>query len=164
MTVKARLQWLTRHPDRYIPQICNQLAAAYQRAGNKQGARRVAVAQQRRRRLRFSPLSWLWYLTVGYGYRPWLAGAWIIALAALGTAVFGHAYPAHMIATTPNPPSFNATAYALDLLLPVIGFGQKSAWQPQGPAYQYWSWAFTGAGWVLTTAVVAGLTGILKRD
>jgi len=164
MTVKDRLQWLTRHPDGYTPQLYNQLAAAYQRAGNEQAARQVAIAKQRRRRISFSPLSWLWYLTVGYGYRPWLAGAWVIALVALGTAVFGGAYPAHMIATTPRPPSFNATAYALDLLLPVIGLGQKSAWQPQGPAYQYWSWALTAAGWVLTTAVVAGLTGILKRD
>jgi hypothetical protein len=30
--------------------------------------------------------------------------------------------------------------------------------------YQYWSWALTCSGWVLTTALVAGLTGILKRD
>jgi hypothetical protein len=28
----------------------------------------------------------------------------------------------------------------------------------------YWSWAVIAAGWVLSTAVVAGLTGILKRD
>lgn len=44
-----------------------------------------------------------------------------------------------------------------------MDLGQKSAWEPQGNAL-YWSWALTGAGWVLTTAVVAGLTGILKRD
>jgi hypothetical protein len=88
----------------------------------------------------------------------------VIALAALGTVVFSSAYPAHMIAASPHPPSFHAAAYALDLLLPVVGLGQKSAWQPQGPAYQYWSWALTGAGWVLTTAFVAGLTSILKRD
>ncbi len=65
----------------------------------------------------------------------------MIALTALGTVVFSHAYPAHMIATTAHPPAFYAAAYAVDLLLPVIGLGQKSAWQPQDPAFQYWSWA-----------------------
>lgn len=34
---------------------------------------------------------------------------------------------------------------------------------PAGAA-QVWSWVFTGAGWVLTTAVVAGVTNALKRD
>jgi hypothetical protein len=82
---------------------------------------------------------------------------------ALGTWVFSGAYPARMIAISSHPPAFHAAAYAFDLLLPVIGLGQKSAWQPQGSAL-YWSWVLTGAGWVLTTAVVAGLTGILKRD
>ena len=48
-------------------------------------------------------------------------------------------------------------------MLPIVSLGQKNAWQPQGSAL-YWSWALTGAGWVLTTAVVAGLTGILKRN
>lgn len=82
----------------------------------------------------------------------------------LGTWIFSDAYPAHMIAISAHPPAFHAAAYALDLLLPVIGLGQKSAWQPQGSAVLYWSWALTAAGWILTSAVVAGLTGILKRD
>jgi hypothetical protein len=164
VSTRRRLEWLDRHKGGYLPQLYDQLSAVYRRAGDEQAARTVAIAKQRRRRRAYSPLSWLWYVTVGYGYRPWLAIAWVIGLTALGTAVFGNAYPAHMIATSPHPPSFHAVGYALDLLLPVIGFGQKSAWQPQGGAYQYWSWALTAAGWVLTTAVVAGLTGILKRD
>lgn len=164
VSTRARLQWLKRHPERFNPQLYDQLAAVYRSAGDDLAARKVAVAKQRCRRRAYSPLSWLWYLTVGYGYRPWLAGAWVLALTALGTAVFSHAYPAHMIATSAHPPAFHAAAYAFDLLLPVIGLGQKSAWQTQGSAYQYWSWALTGAAWVLTTAVVAGLAGILKRD
>jgi hypothetical protein len=71
-----------------------------------------------------------------------------------------------MIAVKTHRPPFHAAAYALDLLLPVVGLGEKSVWQPRGSAalYWYWSWALTVAGWVLTSAVVAGLTGILKRD
>jgi hypothetical protein len=161
---RARLRWVKRHPGRFTPQLYDQLAAAYQRAGDEHAVRKVAVTKQWRRRRAFNPLNWLWYATVGYGYRTWLAGIWLAALTGLGAWVFSDAYPAHMVATSTHPPAFHAAAYALDLVLPVISLGQKSAWQPQGSAYQYWSWAFTGAGWVLTTAVVAGLTGILKRD
>lgn len=164
ITTRHRLEWLTRHKEGYVPQLYDQLASTYKRAGDEQAARKVAIAKQRRRRHPFSPLSWLWYITVGYGYRPWLAVAWVIALIALGTSVFSDAYPAHMMAISSHPPAFHAAAYALDLLLPVIGLGQKNAWQPRGSAYLYWSWGFTGAGWVLATAVLAGLTGILKRD
>ena len=131
VSTRDRLDWLSRDQDGYVPQLYDQLATTYRRAGDEKAARTVAIAKQHRRRRAYSPLSWLWYLTVGYGYRPWLAGAWVIALAALGTAVFSHAYPAHMTAISSRPPAFNPAAYALDLLLPVLGLGQKGAWQPQ---------------------------------
>ena len=53
--------------------------------------------------------------------------------------------------------------YTLDLLLPIVSLGQDSAWIPHGPS-ERWVWLFLLMGWVLTTAVVAGLTSILKRD
>jgi hypothetical protein len=53
--------------------------------------------------------------------------------------------------------------YTLDVLLPIVDFGQEKAWTPLDSA-QVWSWVLTGAGWVLTTTVVAGLTNALKRD
>ena len=73
---RQRLEWLGRHRGGYVPQLYDQLANTYRRAGDERAARMVAVAKQRRRRHALSPLSWLWYITVGYGYRPWLAGAW----------------------------------------------------------------------------------------
>jgi len=164
VSTRQRLEWLTRNRDGYIPQVYDQLAAAYRRAGDEPAARKVAVAKQWRRRRWFNPLNWLWYATVGYGYRTWLTGIWLVALVGLGTWVFSGAYPAHMTAISTNPPPFHAPVYALDILLPVIGLGQKTAWQPKGSAYLYWSWALTVTGWVLATAVAAGLTGILKRD
>jgi len=164
VSARSRLGWLTRQQGGYTPQLYDQLATVYRRAGNEQAARKIAVAKQWRRRRGLNPLSWLWYVTVGYGYRTWLAGVWLAALVALGSWVFSRAYPAHMVAIRSQPPAFHPVAYAFDLLLPVIDLGQKSAWQPKGSALLYWSWALTGAGWVLTTAVVAGLTGILKRE
>ena len=162
--VGDRLDWLARDDDGYAPQAYDQLAAAYRNAGRRKDARRVGVARQWRCRRPFSPLNWLWYITVGYGYRTWLAAIWLVALVGFSTWIFSGAYPAHMVVVSPHPPAFHPVGYALDLLLPVISLGQKSSWQPQGSFYQYWTWAFTGLGWVLTTAVVAGLTGILKRD
>ena len=159
-SVRQRLDWISRDAGGYVPQVYDQLATAYRNAGREGEARRVAIAKQRRRRNALNPLNWLWYATVGYGYRTWLAGAWLVAFLAVGTWMFSRA---HMIATSAHPPAFHPFAYAVDVIVPIVGLGQKSAWEPQGTAL-YWSWALTGAGWVLTTAVVAGLTGILKRD
>ena len=161
--VQDRLGWLKRDPDGYTPQIYDQLASAYRRAGNEPAARKVAIAKQRRRRSRLDPLNWVWYITVGYGYRTWWAAIWLAALVTFGTVIFGRAYPAHMIAAEAHPPAFHAVGYTLDVLLPIVDLGEKSGWQPEGTAL-YWSWILTLAGWTLTTAVVAGLTGILKRD
>jgi hypothetical protein len=62
-----------------------------------------------------------------------------------------------------DAPAFHPAAYTIDLLLPVINLGQRTAYTPRSWAL-YWSWAFISIGWILTTAVVAALTGILKRD
>ncbi|GAA2438451.1 oxidoreductase [Actinomadura vinacea] len=165
--VAARLRWLARDPGGYAPQLYDQLAAAYRRAGDEQAARQVAVAKQWRRRATLNPAgkvaNWLLYLTVGYGYRTWLAAIWLAGLLALGTWIFTGAHTHDLTRADPRGPGFNALGYTLDVLLPIADLGQQKAWRARDTA-MYWSWAFIVAGWVLTTAVVAGLTGILKRD
>jgi len=167
VSVARRLAWIRRDSEGYLPQLYEQLATTYRRAGQEEAARRVAIAKQWRRRGALNSAgklwNWLLYLTVGYGYRTWQAGLWLLALLILGTRVFGDAYPAHMVATKQPAPAFNAVAYTVDVLLPIINLGQQDAWQPTGAALR-WSWVLIGAGWVLTTAAAAGLTGILKRD
>jgi hypothetical protein len=157
---RERLGWLGRHPGRFTPQIYDQLADVYRRAGDEVSARKVAVAKQRLRRRKWSPLSWLWYLTVGYGYRTWQTLLWLAGLTIVGSVIFSGA---HMIAITAHPPAFQPVVYTLDVLLPVVGLGQKAAWQPTDWRLDF-SWILAGAGWVLAAAVVAGLTGVLKRD
>lgn len=167
VNVRQRLSWLRRDGFGYSPAGYDQLAAAYRRLGHVEAARRVQVAKQWRRRRVLNPLgklwNWLLYLIVGYGYRTWLAGLWLVLLVALGTSLFGGTYRADMRASAPAGPAFQPVAYSLDVLVPIVDLGQKKSWYPQGAA-QVWSWVFTGAGWVLTTAVVAGLTNALKRD
>jgi hypothetical protein len=81
----------------------------------------------------------------------------------VGAQVFTRAYPHHMIQATPKAPAFHALAYTLDVLLPIVDLGQEKARIPQDWA-QAWAWFLIAAGWFLTTAAVAGLTGLFKRD
>jgi hypothetical protein len=165
--VRERLKLLAGQPEGYLPQPYDQLAGVYRRIGREDCVRRVAIAKQWHRRTVQSPISrvanWLLYLTVGYGYRTWLAAVWLAGLLALGTWGFASAYPHHLTKVAANAPAFSAVGYTLDVLLPIVDLGQQKAWAPQGAA-MYFSWVLIAAGWVLTTAVVAGLTGVIKRD
>lgn len=162
--VPQRLQWLARDPGGYAPEIYDQLASVYRRAGREDDARRVGLAKQRRRRqalnLPGKALGRLLDLTVGYGYRTWKAGAWLAVLTILGTVAFSRI---HMVPSAARPSGFSPLGYTLDLLIPVADLGQKNSWHPSGHGL-YLAWLLRAVGWILTTAVVAAVTGLLKRD
>ncbi|WP_328632291.1 oxidoreductase [Streptomyces sp. NBC_00356] len=159
-----RLAWLRLQPG-YAPQPYEQLAAHYRRLGHEGEARRVLLVRERRRRatLGLAGRAWGWLLeaTVGYGYRPWIAGIWLAALTLLGAAVFA--------AHTPVPnkkgegPPFNAAAYALDLMVPIGGLGQRGGWHWDEAGVQGLAYGLIAVGWILTTTVVAGVTRTLSR-
>jgi adhesin HecA-like repeat protein len=167
ISLSKRLAWLKHNGDRYAPGPYYQLAGAYRRAGRTDAARRVAIARERERRAGLSwpgrAWNWLLYVTVGYGYRTWLAGAWLCALLIAGSAVFASSYPAHMHRASPVVPAFQPVIYTLDVLIPVVNFGQQQGWIPQGPALAL-SWLLIAAGWILTTAIAVGLANALKPD
>jgi hypothetical protein len=168
MLLPAWIGWCATHAG-MPPQPYEQLAAVYRKAGRDEDARRISIAKQRARRRTIALPSRLWNLLldilVGYGYRTWLAGLWLLAWWAVGTLVFAVAYPDHLMLATPGVPhpAFQPAVYALDVLLPVVDLNQQSNWIPQG-AGRWFAWAAILAGWVLTTAVLAALSGILKRD
>jgi adhesin HecA-like repeat protein len=167
---QERLAWLRSDPDGYSPQPYEQLAAIYRRGGRDQDARTVAIAKQRARRRTLGLAGRLWSLLldalVGYGYRTWLAGVWLMGFWLVGWAVFDYAH-AHeeLVLARPDEthPGFQAAIYSLDTLLPVVDLRQQAVWIPRAGA-QWWAWASILAGWVLTTAVVAAFTGLLKRE
>jgi hypothetical protein len=167
VSVRARLGWLGRHRGGYTPQLYEQLAAAYRREGRDEAARRVLIAKQWRRRGRLNPWNWLLYVTVGYGYRTWLALVWLLIALWAGTNALDGAQQAGLLEPAKDKPSqqptFHPLTYALDLLLPIVNLGQEGAWIPRDWA-ESWTWGLVLAGWVLTTAVVAGLTGVFKRE
>ncbi|MEV0905746.1 oxidoreductase [Streptomyces hokutonensis] len=164
--VARRIAWVRREPG-YAPQPYEQLASWYRQVGHEDDARKVLLAKQRHRRSTLHPAGRVWGRVldamVGYGYRPWLAGVWIVALAVLGTVVFGHQAPIRVQAG--QGPPFNALVYTLDLLIPFGGLGQRTTWYwAEGSSAQWLSYALIAAGWLLTTAVVAGVTRSLNKS
>ncbi|MFJ8310961.1 MULTISPECIES: hypothetical protein [unclassified Streptomyces] len=164
-TVGRRLEWIRRNPG-YAPQPYEQLAGHCRRIGHDDEARRILLAKQRHRRRSLRLWSRVWgYLldgAVGYGYRPWLAGAWLVILTLMGALVFG--------AHTPSPnkpgegPRFNAIVYTLDLLIPIGGLGQRDVWHWSSGVLQAMAYGLIAIGWMLTTAVLAGLTRTLSKN
>ncbi|WP_344407516.1 hypothetical protein [Dactylosporangium fulvum] len=161
-----RLAWLARDgEDTPPPQPYEQLAAVYRQLGHDDEARTVLLAKQRRRRRTRPwwtwPWSWLQDVTVGYGYRPQRAALWLVALLVTGAVVFTLHPPQ---AVDPGQlPRFNAVFYTLDLLLPIIDFGQESAFRATG-AGQWLAYLLIAAGWTLATTVAAGFTRVLNRS
>ncbi|MEV7395266.1 oxidoreductase [Streptomyces sp. NPDC091215] len=160
-----RVEWIRRSPG-YNPQPYEQLASWYRRAGHDDDARRVLLAKQRHRRqtLSLAPRVWghLLDVTVGYGYRPWLAGVWLLALTLLGTLSFGAGSPSPVQRGEGAP--FQPAVYTLDLLIPVGGLGQRTAWYWADGSLQWLAYLLIAVGWVLTTAVIAGITRSLQKN
>ncbi|MFI7414837.1 oxidoreductase [Streptomyces sp. NPDC049627] len=164
-SVARRLAWIRRSPG-YGPQPYEQLASWYRTVGHDDDARRVLLAKQRHRRRTLRPAARAWGhlldAAVGYGYRPWLAGVWLLALTLLGTLVFRTHSP------TPVKPDegapFQPFVYTLDLLIPIGGLGQRTSWYWTDDGVQWLAYALIALGWVLTTAVIAGVTRALQKN
>ncbi|MFJ3583918.1 oxidoreductase [Streptomyces sp. NPDC090127] len=159
-----RLEWVAAATPEYAPEPYERLATVLRTSGEDADARVVLLAKQRRRRETLPVAGKLWgYLqdwTVAYGYRPGRAALWMAVLWAAGAFAFSRHDPPPL--KPEESPSWNATLYALDLLLPVINLGQEGYWRLEG----LWQWAATALillGWVLATTVAAGASRLLRR-
>ncbi|TDC97298.1 membrane-associated oxidoreductase [Actinomadura sp. 7K507] len=165
LPAKARIAMLERDAEGYVPHAYEQLTAAYRQAGDDRAARNVMLAKQRRYRATRPWYARLWgYLqdvTVGYGFRPVWAAGWLAGLLLAGAAAFG-TRPPDPLKPGEHPP-FNALFYTLDLLLPIIDFGQEKAFKPVG-GYQWLAYGLIITGWVLATTIAAGITRTLRRQ
>src|SRR5260370_14316832 len=95
--------------------------------------------------------EWVWGELAGWGALVICASEW-----SAGGRV-------KAVSKTNVPPSFQSFLYPLALLLPVASLHQRDGWVANGAA-QWWSVFFIVMGWILATAVVLSLTGLLKRD
>ncbi|MEV7420075.1 membrane-associated oxidoreductase [Streptomyces sp. NPDC089919] len=160
-----RLPLLAHDEAGYLPYAYEQLATAYRTAGDEAGARTVQLAKLRRHRRTLPRHARLWGLlqdaTVGYGYRPMRAAGWLCALLLTGAVAFAVHTPPPL--KPGEAPQFNPVFYTLDLLLPVIGFGQEAAFAPAG--WQQWlSYLLIVTGWTLATTILAGISRSLSRQ
>ncbi|MGX6603561.1 hypothetical protein ACWKSP_15665 [Micromonosporaceae bacterium Da 78-11] len=160
----ARLRWLHQDEGRFRPQAYSHLAATLRRAGRDDEARAVLLAGERHRRQTLKPLGRFWSalqdLTVGYGYQPARAAGWLFALLLAGTVVFSVLPP--RAAEAAKAPGFHASAYAADLLLPVIDLGQQSAYLPRGWT-AWFAYLLIGAGLLFVTTTAAAVARRLRR-
>jgi hypothetical protein len=181
LDAEQRLAWIeASQVDTHDPKAFIELADAFRRRGRNSDVRRVLIASQRRAYRELKPRAarstniperiglaarrgWhnLLYVTVGYGYRNWLALGWLFGLLAIGTAVFwiGHA---SFSPTQEHPPAFQPLLYAIDVTIPVIDLGQQGAWAPGGMT-QWVGLALSVGGYALATAVLAAAAGLLRR-
>lgn len=164
--VAVSLAWLQTVADEFVPQPYEQLAEVYRRAGNDHAARRVLLAKERRRRAGSPPQVKAWgYLQdvmVGYGYRSWRAAGWLAALLITGTIVFSVRHP--MAIDPLHAPKFSPLFYTLDLLVPIIDFGQEKAYLPPSEWQQLLAYGLIAVGWILATTIAAGITRALRRQ
>ncbi|MEV2250392.1 membrane-associated oxidoreductase [Streptomyces sp. NPDC050147] len=165
LPAELRLPLLEREAGGYLPQGYEQLTAAYRTVGDEAAARTVQLAKLRRHRRTLPPYARVWgYLqdvTVGYGFRPMRAAGWLLVLLLTGALAFALHHPPAL--KSGEAPDFNPVFYTLDLLLPIIGFGQEQAFAPDG-WYQWLSYVLVATGWVLVTTVAAGITRSLSRQ
>ncbi|MFF9063329.1 membrane-associated oxidoreductase [Streptomyces sp. NPDC014882] len=161
---ERRLPMLERDDGAFDPHAYEQLTAAYRRTGDDRAARLVQLAKLRRHR---GTLPWygrLWGhlqdAAVGYGFRPLRAAGWLLSLLAAGSVAFALEHPRALKAS--EAPDFDPVFYTLDLLLPVVSFGQETAFAPSG-WHRGLSYVLILTGWLLATTVVAGVTRTVSR-
>lgn len=162
--VRTRLGWIKRVSGGYAPQAYDQLATAYRRNGQEEWADQVLLARQRERYRAGGAAARVWgtvqRLTVGYGYRPWLAVCWLVGLWLAGGTWFAFHPPPPVDAG--QDPVFNAWIFAADTLLPIVNLGQDGYWRLEG-ASQWVAVGLVTAGWILATTAAAGATRVLRR-
>jgi hypothetical protein len=159
---RERVRWLSG--EEFHPQPYEQLAASYVAEGQHVEARAVLYAKERHQQRDRAPFGRVWSflqeVTVGFGYKPWRAATWLVALLAIGGTVYSMSPPPPL--KPGESPHFNAVVYALDLLLPIVDLGQQSAFNTEGVT-QWLSYGLIVAGWILATTVVAGAARVLGR-
>ncbi|HEY8372506.1 MAG TPA: hypothetical protein VIL00_07160, partial [Pseudonocardiaceae bacterium] len=176
--IEERLRWMrdftttTQLPGtakksrtEFSPTPYEQLATALRRDGQERQARQVSRYREHlHHRSRGVPgVVWgaVQRWTIGYGYQPVLALAWVLGVLAAGTFYFTRTAPLKPIKDDEHP-TWDPFLYTLDQLIPLLDLGHEKAWDPTG-----WDKTVTVllmvAGWVLVTSFAAGASRVLRR-
>ena len=186
----TRKEWLGLQPsDRFTPQPYEQLAKVLREAGHDEDANEILIAKNQDRAkhlpwLRRVP-QWLFGLTTRYGLSPWRALWWAFVVVILGCFLFGMGFATNAMVETKKDdkeyrPPPNALVYSIDTFVPLIDLRQAAYRLPDaghGPRYSVWGLKLPTLGtilavylpihivlgWILTTLLVVGLTGLIRR-
>jgi uncharacterized protein YjbI with pentapeptide repeats len=183
-----RLTWISKS-EPFSPHVYTQLAEVYRRSGHEGFARQVAVRREKERGrqpdLSRGSRAWNHFLglTVAYGYQPWRALVPLVVLFVLGLFLFSRPAAQEVMVhpSTKNEapisaaachepyPCFSPSIYVLDTLLPIVDLHQENNWVPARPRpwgvwYEVLTWVLIAFGWILTTAVVAGIGSLWRRE
>ena len=137
---------------------------------------------------------------IGYGHAPFRALGTLVLLITLcaipatmayrqgdfapNSAIVQESAAWEGVQKTPNPAkawaakegkgrdweTFSTFAYAADVVIPIIDFGQTDAWAPSTTrgwwgCHLWWSrWVFTVLGWIITALGAAAIAGIIRRE
>lgn len=136
---RQRLKWLARSRGRFSPQPYTHAAQVYARAGRREDARRILLAQHDRNTLRASagPLTWalssLFGIIAGYGLAPLRVVRALALFLAVGVAGVLTMNAQGALVTAQGAQCNGAVEpalYAIDVALPVIDLGQESRCGP----------------------------------
>ncbi|SFA78635.1 hypothetical protein SAMN05216266_101422 [Amycolatopsis marina] len=186
--VERRIELLSNAMDGYRPGPYDQLAAMLRTSGNEEHAATVLFKKQQfrynslaRGYRTLGPAVRLWSLLqrwmVGYGYRSVRALGWLLLLLVAGSLWFwlrpdNCAGVPDLQRITETRCAVNAddtgldwnpVLYTVDLLVPIVDFGNKGRWYMSG-LDKWVATGFTASGWILATTVAAGMTRMLRRN
>lgn len=166
-SVVDALDWIRLHPNAPLFQAYDSLINVYKNMGLMYEARKITVARERARTsaqpIRYRTFGYIFDILVGYGYHPLRALFWIVALTFIGGVFFNHRHP-NKLDTAPAGMEFHSYAFALDTILPsFINLRQEQFFLPVGEQ-QYVAWGLMIFGWILSIALVAGVTKALSKS
>lgn len=170
--VNERLRWLAGNLSGFQPQLYEEVAGDYRRAGHERSARQVLIAMERERRTarvgKNHLLTFWGRLTnrledslLRYGYGSYLLVRPLLGLLLLGTVFFAtHPHDVRVISGEEQPPLWYLL-YTVELLVPLINLIQRETFVPTH-AGAWIGLILSIGGWVLLTLLIAGLTGVLR--
>ncbi len=171
LDVQERLDWLGLQPKEHFSfQPYEQLAEVLRQDGHEDEAKEVLIAKNKDRvkwGTRLTLGGFLWYRifgpVIGYGYRPLRAFWWAAGCIIIGWLLFWkehRKFPNDSLVK--DLPKFCSLVYSIDTFVPLIDLHQAKYWLPKSRYSRCWHWLQISAGWVLTTLLVGGLTGLMR--
>jgi hypothetical protein len=185
---ETRKRWLKRTP-KHTPRAYLQLVRVWRNAGDETAAKKMAMERFNSKLDRdgtdfsYKAARWPLRLTIGHGYSPFRAVGigivlvlitWVLTACARDSDQLVPTHPpagsslkASRCTETQDHPCLEPFLYALDLSVPVVNFGQRDAWHPgqkAGEFYRVWTTLMIALGWVLASLIVAGMSGIVRRE